>query len=310
MSEGKELTQAAILEMVEKAKGQSAELIEKLLREAIGDFEDSGSDGFKLTLTVEGERKGMDAMLTIQTKGQTAVELKRKDSTCAEVVDWGPSLFDNLDGGGQGGGGRSSRAEPKLLTAAPKLLTAATVTPEEEPETLEGVAETVEEDEDGGDREDNEDGGDEGTAGTETGKGGKPKTITISSTSVFEGDGPEDWPRLTTVRKEGVAVEGEVVHIMMKNPDMSGSKVDMGLYRCVSAAPRNEWDREAGRCEYAFERIEDEGEGRRCIHCGDDGFCQNPETGGGYKCFRCAAYSPDFDDGPVNGGGDLGDEED
>lgn len=297
MSEGKELTQAAILEMVEKAKGQSAELIEKLLREAIGDFEDSGSDGFKLTLTVEGERKGTDAMLTIQTKGQTAVELKRKDSTCAEVVDWGPSLFDNLDGDGGDGGEFPADEDgeeapgPRLLRAAPKLLPAAG-------ETLEGEAEVVEGE------------GDGEAAGKEAGKGGKPKAITISSTSVFEGDGPEDWPRLTTVRKDGVAVEGEVVHIMMKNPDMSGSKVDMGLYRCVSAAPRNEWDREAGRCEYAFERIEDGGEGRRCIHCGDDGFCQNPESGGGYKCCRCAAYSPDFDDGPVNGGGDLGDEED
>lgn len=290
----KRLSKEKVAEVLECAKEKTGELIEVLVRYALKDLEESDSDSFKLALTIKGARYG-DEKLQLFAEGQSGVELKHKHSAETETIDFGPTLFDNLDGDGQGGWGRSSRAEPKLLTAAPKLLTAATVTPEEEPETLEGVAETVEEDEDGGDREDNEDGGDGGAAGKEAGKGGKPKAITISSTSVFEGDGPEDWPRLTTVRKEGVAVEGEVVHIMMKNPDMSGSKVDMGLYRCVSAAPRNEWDREAGRCEYVFERIEDggdEGDGRRCIHCNDDGFCKNPATGGGYECFHCDDYTP------------------
>lgn len=88
------LTFPAIEETVIKAKEQACRMIERNLRNAIDDFENSNSTGFKLTLTIEGERAGRNAMLTLQTKAQSSVDLKRKDQTQAEVVEWGPQLFD------------------------------------------------------------------------------------------------------------------------------------------------------------------------------------------------------------------------
>lgn len=260
MSDDMKLTEAAIVDTVEKAKAQSAELIEKLLREAIGDFEDSGSDGFKLTLTIEGERKGRYATLTLQTKGQTAVELKRKDSSAAQVVDWGPTLFDGLEEDGADAGdvpdedGGDAPA-PLLLRAAPKLLPAPGDEQDGGPETLDvAEAEIVEE------------------AGEETAR--KVQTIRISNTGISDWSlkkNPEWYRELKTTRKTGAAELGEVVRIIIRNPD-DGHKFDMGLYTCTDAAPAYD-DPADGRSLYTFTKLEDE-------------------------------------DGPVNGGGDLGDEED
>ena len=101
------LPSGKIIEIIQTAKEQTEDLIDSLLRGAIDEFEQSGSDGFKLTLTIEGDRAGEDAMLTLQTKGQTSVEMKHKDTTKADVIDWGPNLFDNAQeesGGGKNGG--------------------------------------------------------------------------------------------------------------------------------------------------------------------------------------------------------------
>lgn len=119
------LTYAAIEETVSKAKDQACSMIERNLRNAIYDFENSNSTGFKLTLTIEGERKGRDAMLTLQTKAQSAVDLKRKDQTQAEVVDWGPQLFDPDNVETIPADDDEDDEEPRrLLPAAPKLLPA------------------------------------------------------------------------------------------------------------------------------------------------------------------------------------------
>lgn len=207
-----------------------------------------------MTLTIEGERKGRDAMLTIQTKGQTAVELKRKDATKAEVIDWGPTLFDNIgDNGGTGDFPDAGDDEPapqvRLLRAAPKLLPAPA-------EIVEAEAEIVEEPKDAQD-----------------GQGGKDwakvRKITISNTGISDWaleKNPEWYRELTTVRKTGAAELGEIVRIIIRNPD-DGHKFDMGLYKCTDAVPAYD-DPADGRSVYTFTRLEDE-------------------------------------DGPVNGGGDI-----
>ncbi|MBQ9343790.1 MAG: hypothetical protein IJT88_01085 [Kiritimatiellae bacterium] len=238
------LTLAAIDDAVARAREQSETLIEKLLREAIADFEAADSDGFKLALTIEGARAGRHATLTLQTKGQTCVELKRKYSTEANVIDWGPRLFDP-DGDFTEAEEVEVVEERKLLPPAPKLLPA----PEEE------------------DAQDGKDAKD-GKAGV-----GKVRKITISNTGISDlalKDNPEWYRKLTTMRKTGAAEVGEVVRIIIRNPD-DGHKFDMGLYKCTDAAPAYD-DPADWRSVYTFIRLEDE-------------------------------------DGPVNGGGDIpGDE--
>lgn len=104
MASAYKLPSGKIIEIIQTAKEQTEDLIDSLLRGAIDEFEKSSSDGFKLTLTIEGDRAGEDATLTLQTKGQTSVEMKHKDTTKAEVIDWGPNLFDNAQEEATGGG--------------------------------------------------------------------------------------------------------------------------------------------------------------------------------------------------------------
>jgi len=125
------LPSGKIIEIIQTAKEQTEDLIDSLLRGAIDEFEKSSSDGFKLTLTIEGDRAGEDATLTLQTKGQTSVEMKHKDTTKAEVIDWGPNLFDNAQEEATGGG-EPEASSPRLLRAAPKLLPAPVVEVEAE----------------------------------------------------------------------------------------------------------------------------------------------------------------------------------
>ena len=81
-------------DLVQAAHRQTAYLIETMIRQAVADFESSNSDGFKLVLTIEAERKGTDATLTLQSNGVSGVNIKRKDQTPAIVIDYGPTLFD------------------------------------------------------------------------------------------------------------------------------------------------------------------------------------------------------------------------
>lgn len=237
------LTQEKIEETVASAKAQANDLIETLLRQAIRDFEEADSDGFKLALVVKGVRAGRGATLTLSTDGQSAVELKHKNSTDPAVIDWGETLFD------------AALHYPKPPEDA--IEGEAEELPPAKPMPL--LPEWA--------------GGDDGEAGEAAETAAKVKTITISSTSIFDSNcDPAQWPRLVSVRKEGAARVGEVVRIVMKNPD-GGRRFDMGLYKCVSAGPRDEYDRDAGRCEYVFETLADV-------------------------------------DGPADGGGDFGDEED
>lgn len=88
------LTREAIEEMVTKAKAQAERMIETMLRRVVADFESADSEDFKLALTIEGQRKRGGGQMTLQTKAQSTVDLKRKDQTQADVIDWGPTLFD------------------------------------------------------------------------------------------------------------------------------------------------------------------------------------------------------------------------
>lgn len=219
------LTPEKIEEAVGTAKAQADELIEILLRQAIKDFEDADSDGFKLALVVKGVRAGRDATLTLSTDGQSCVELKHKDSTEAAVIDWGETLFD------------AALHYPKPPDDAI----------EGEAEEVPAAKQTLLPPE--------RTGGDDGEAGEAAETAAKVKTITISSTSIFDSNSdPAQWPRLVSVRKDGAARVGEVVRIVMKNPD-SGRRFDMGLYKCISAGPRDEYDRDAGRSEYMFDKL-------------------------------------------------------
>jgi len=112
------LTEEAIEEMVDKAKDQSARMIDTLLRQVVADFETADSGGFKLTLNIEGERKGRNATLTLQTKAQSTVDLKRKDQTQADVIDWGPTLFDKGEGEDLPPDEEEAPRGPKLLCSA------------------------------------------------------------------------------------------------------------------------------------------------------------------------------------------------
>ena len=51
------LTPEAIEEMVSKAKAQAERMIETMLRQVVADFESADSEGFKLVLNIEGQRK-------------------------------------------------------------------------------------------------------------------------------------------------------------------------------------------------------------------------------------------------------------
>ena len=112
------LTADAIEEMVVKAKDQAARMIESVFRQVVADFEKANNDGFKLTLNIEGERKGRDASLTLQTKAETKVDIKRKDQTQAEVIDWGPTLFDKGEGEDLPPDEEEAPRGPKLLPSA------------------------------------------------------------------------------------------------------------------------------------------------------------------------------------------------
>lgn len=120
------LTEEAIEEMVDKAKGQSARMIDTMLRQVVADFEAADSGEFKLVLTIEGERKDRDAVLTLQTKAQSTVDLKRKDQTQADVIDWGPNLFNQGEGAELPEDGEAQEGPEgiRMLRAAPKLLPA------------------------------------------------------------------------------------------------------------------------------------------------------------------------------------------
>lgn len=94
-----ELTQQAIEDAVSTAKNQSWILIERMFRKTIKEWDKSNSENFKLSLTIEGERKRGGGTFTLQTKGQSAVELKEKDQTEAQIIDYGPTLLDPPEGG-------------------------------------------------------------------------------------------------------------------------------------------------------------------------------------------------------------------
>lgn len=94
MSDTREkLADTAIEESVTTAKNQSWVLIERMLRKTIKDWDSCDSENFKLTITIDGERK-RGGTFTIQTRGQSTVELKMKDQTEASIIDYGPTLFD------------------------------------------------------------------------------------------------------------------------------------------------------------------------------------------------------------------------
>jgi hypothetical protein len=80
-------------EVVEKAKKHACDIIEEMIRQAIKDFNDAGSDSFKLVVTIECEKEP-DDRLTVSAKGASSVELKRKDSTEPESIYLQPTLFD------------------------------------------------------------------------------------------------------------------------------------------------------------------------------------------------------------------------
>ena len=119
------LTYEAIEEMVEKAKAQTSRLIDSMFRQVVADFEMANSEGFKLALTIEGERRGQDATLTLQTKAQSAVDVKRKDQTQAEIVDWGPNLFTQAEGADIPTDDDEEERGPKLLCSASPVFDAA-----------------------------------------------------------------------------------------------------------------------------------------------------------------------------------------
>lgn len=249
-----ELTQQAIEDAVSTAKDQSWILIERMLRKTITEWDRSNSENFKLALTIEGERKRGGGTFTLQTKAQSAVELKEKDQTEARIIDYGPTLFDPPEGGwGKSDIGKAADmpgdvidaeevGKPvRLLPSGRKRL------PGRRTEAMPAAKQTLLLPE--------RTGGNDGKAGDAAETAAKVKTITISTTSIFSSNSdPAQWPRLISVRKEGAVREGEIVRIFMKNPD-GGRRFDMGLYKCVSAGPRDEYDRDAGRSEYVFETL-------------------------------------------------------
>ena len=99
MSKKEELTDQAIEDAVSTAKDQAWIIIERMLRKAIKEWDSCDSENFKLTITVNGERKRGGGTFTLQTKGQTTVELKESDQTEAKIIDYGPTLFDPPAGG-------------------------------------------------------------------------------------------------------------------------------------------------------------------------------------------------------------------
>jgi len=80
-------------EVAKAAKAHACDIIEQMIRQAIKDFNDAGSDSLKLTVTIECEKEP-DDRLSISAKGTTAVELKRKDSTEPESIYLQPTLED------------------------------------------------------------------------------------------------------------------------------------------------------------------------------------------------------------------------
>jgi hypothetical protein len=86
------------------------------------------------------------------------------------------------------------------------------------------------------------------------------KTITFSSTGVSDyglKEHPEYWRELTTVRKTGLAAEGEEVRVIIRNPD-DNHRFDLGIYKCTTDKPAY-----ADRCGikhyYVFRKQEQEG---------------------------------------------------
>lgn len=116
------LKQEKIDEAVQAAHTQAAYLIETMFRQSIEDFEKSDSDDFSLVLTINGHRERGGGVLTVQTDGVSNVKLKRKNSTPAATIDYGPTLFDQAKAEEEKPKGKKGR---KLLKAAPKLLKAA-----------------------------------------------------------------------------------------------------------------------------------------------------------------------------------------
>ena len=49
-------------EVVEKAKKHACDIIEEMIRQAIKDFNDAGSDSFKLVVTIECEKEPDDRL--------------------------------------------------------------------------------------------------------------------------------------------------------------------------------------------------------------------------------------------------------
>lgn len=119
------MKQETIDRLVQSAHTQAAYLIETVLRQTVADFEASNNEGFKLTMTIEGERNGADATLTLQSNGVSSVNLKRKDQTPAIVIDYGPSLFDQKAEATVEAEAPKGKRGRKLLKAATKLLKAA-----------------------------------------------------------------------------------------------------------------------------------------------------------------------------------------
>ena len=86
------------------------------------------------------------------------------------------------------------------------------------------------------------------------------KTITFSSTGISDyglKEHPEYWRKLTTVRKTGLAAEGEEVRIVVKNPDYK-HRFDLGIYKCTADKPAYA-DRLGIKHYYAFQKQEKEG---------------------------------------------------
>lgn len=86
------------------------------------------------------------------------------------------------------------------------------------------------------------------------------KTITFSSTGISDyglKEHPEYWRELSTVRKTGLAAEGEDVRVVIKNPD-DNHRFDMGIYKCTSVKAAYA-ERSGIKKLYVFKKQEQEG---------------------------------------------------
>lgn len=228
MTKSYKLTEAAFEDLSAAAKEQAEDMIDSLLRRVVDDVENSDSDSFKLAITIEGTRDG--AKVYLQTKAQSSVDLKRKDQTKIETIDPEPGLFDR----------NGEPAQPAPVQVNVHLIAAEAETlPDGGTVKAEPVGESFI----------------PSPAGAV-----KLKTVTISNTGVCEAsvrENPEWYRELKTMRKAGVATVGDVVQMVLKNPD-GNKRFPLGFYRCTETAPAYD-DPHDGRWNYTFTKYEDEG---------------------------------------------------